>query len=402
MAYGLKRLLEGESRPGVSLRESRARLTAKMYDMIMSGEAPVSAFSVREAWESLVGPIGDTLDMSVSRDRILLSEGRFRESELQTGMFVILAGAVLQRAIIDEFELLKMVGDMLCDPLDSNLPVETLSGTQAIDEPRELEEGEEFPWAGYGEKAVQPPGPKKKGEMIGITAEVITHDQTGKVMDRARDISKVFAYDRERMILNSIADLTGYKRYYPIIDGVPTQTDLYRTSATSNNWYNRNVTQKASNPLTIDPACIDAAMQVFAARTDEKDRRITVIPKVLLCPMAKRTTAVHLKNGTGFATQPSLGSTAMSISGPSQLKEIVGGDFQVVSSAILDGHPSTGTTDWYFGDPKSCFKEHRIWPITVDRSLEGDFRRDIPVVFRAKRKSALIVKTDAYWLKNAA
>ena len=34
--------------------------------------------------------------------------------------------------------------------------------------------------------------------------------------------------------------------------------------------------------------------------------------------------------------------------------------------------------------------------------MEGDFRRDVPVMFRAMRKSNIIIKTDAYWQKNAA
>ncbi len=400
MSFGLKRLVESESRGGLNIHEARCRVAAAMYDRVMDGRAPVSQFSVREAWEALVGPVGETLDMSIGRDRLMMEQyGRVRESALQTGAFVVLAGANIAKAIMEEFDLTPKIGDELVSPYPSDLPVERMAGTQALAEPPEVEEGEEIPDTGFEEKAVQPPGPKKRANIIGITAETIQQDRTSKIMTKAKSIGEKFATERERMIINSVTETGGIMRFYPEINGAPTQTSIFRSTAGSPAlWYNRNVTLVTSNGL-VGQENIDSAMQNFATRTDEKGNEIYVRPTIQLVPLAKRKTALQIKNGTQFKTEPSLGASVTSIAGPSQLNEIVGGDYKILSTPLLDRYSAS---DWFFGDPKRCFFEHIMQRITVDRAMEGDFRRDVPVMFRCKRKSNIIVAGDAWWQKNTA
>jgi len=352
-------------------------------------------FSIREAWEALVGGITETLPQAATKTRA----GFISEAPLSTGAFSIITGNVIARAVMQAYRAVAGVLDQLVTPAPSTMRIERYVGFTAEDADSIVREGEDYPEVGLGEKWVQGPEPDKRGKIISITAEMVVHDQTGHILTRAARLGESMRTARESEGLNNIADSAGYKCYYP----ESAQVDIYRTAAGST-VYTRNITELASNAL-VDWTNVNAAMAILAARKDEKGKLILVQPTVILVPFALAATLARIMTATEVRYDTNnAADTANRVTvsgGQTPLRAIFGGAMPTpLVSPALD---AISTSSWYVGDFRRCFNEQIIWPIQVfqqSADSESGFNRDVVTRFKVRRKSRIHCVDDTWLLRS--
>ena len=356
-------------------------------------------------WESLVGPVGETLQhaRATMQSGFVSAPRHSLQEHVGAAAFSIVTGNVITQAVIKAYEMRESALDQLVTPLSSRFRTEPLVGFQASGSMLDVGEGEEYQDDIMAEKAVQSPEPPKRGRALLITEEAILHDQTGQLLARARMRADQLRKDRELRGIKRIQDSANptppvsmqpnvYKCYYPIINGSPTQTALYRSAAGSTNWYDRTINLLASTALT-DWTSIDAAMAIFASMTDENGDPIVIEPRVVLVPYALWSTiqrilnAIEIWNVTGTATRTTVG--------PNVVKTIAG-SLQPVWSIYLND-----STSWYIGDPQAQFQERIIIPGQVVE-LPPDKRRDMVTGFVIRQKSQVEATDDKSFVKVTA
>lgn len=361
---------------------------------------PAERFSIREAWEALIGPVGDTL--SVGR---ALSRRGFHGSPIvetvQSTAFSVLTGNVIAARVQQEYNATPSVLDRLVTPLPSKMRTERFAGLQALGDIDAVPEGQEYPESGFFDRATEGPEPCKRGTMIGITEETVYFDQTGQILTRARGIGRAAREDREAYGIRAIQDAAGYSAFYPVVAGTPTQTALYRSAAAGAEWYNKTVNLTTTNAL-VDWTDIDAALQTAYAITDEKGNPITFLANVLLVPRALLATALRIVGATQLQFAAGTDTTAAWTANTTVSPNVVALLQQSGGSLIpLTSPYMADTTTWYLGDFQAQFYEQEIFPIqTVE--LPPDQRKDIITGFRVRRKSRVYAADDKFVIKNTA
>jgi hypothetical protein len=362
---------------------------------------PVNAFSLREAWEALIGPCGQTLAIASA-----LGRGGFHRSPVieaaQSTAFSILTGNVIAAAVQQAYDALPSTLDQLVTPVPSKMRTERFAGIQAIGGVKDVPEGQDYPEAGTSDKGTQGPEPSKRGFIFPITEETVFFDQTGQVLVRGRTCGRAMRDDREAAGMYAIQDASGYESYYPIVGGdTPTQTALYRSVAGGTAYYHRTVNVATTNAL-VDWTDVDAALLVAYAMTDEAGDPITWVARQMLVPRALLATALRVVGATQLQAMSGTDQTAPWTANVTVSPNVVallqqsGGAIIPLSSPFM----SCATT-WYVGDFPAQFYEQEIFPIqTVE--LPPDQRRDTITAFRVRRKSRVYATDDKFVIKNTA
>ena len=97
--------------------------------------------------------------------------------------------------MIEGYDSVEKIGDMLTETIPSNNQVETIAGLTAAEGPGEVGEGQEYNDSTFAEKYVTATN-TKYGRIISITEETLYFDKTGQIMSRAMDIGQKAAQYR--------------------------------------------------------------------------------------------------------------------------------------------------------------------------------------------------------------
>lgn len=353
-------------------------------------------FSIRELWEAMVGPVESTLAQAMASSRPGFHSTPLVEAQQSTA-FSIVTGNIIAAQIQQAYDDHPGVLDQLVERYGSSQRTERFAGFQSFGGIETVPEGKPYPETGFFDKGVEGPEPDKRGVAITLTDETVLYDKTGQVLGKARDIGRGMKKDREKHGIHAIEDLSAtYYCFFPLVDGVPTRTALYRAAAAGAEWYNKTVN---SASITLqDWTDIDEAAALFGAMTDEAGEPIYVEGSVLLVPRALVATALRIIGATSLETTPAFTAgthTQYTTVTPNIVQALanVGGMPKPVTSPYM-----SSATTWYFGDPKSQFVEQEIWPVqTVE--LPPDQRKDILTGFRARRKSRVYARADNHFLK---
>lgn len=380
--------------PIKKLVESEGVLPAahKVANLLYSEEGrriDLNEISIRECFETFIGPVSEHFPNN--------RRGGFHVAPLQeatTSMaFSVVTGTVISRAVQAAYDSRPGILDNLVNVVNSSMRTERTAGFQAFSGIDEVPEGQEYPESTFVDRGVEVPEPPKRGAMIEITDETVIFDQTSQILQRATALGTKMQLDREAFGIRTIQDLTSYKGFYPLVTGVPTQTDVFRTVAAGTAWYNKSINTIATNALQ-DWTDIDAAWQYWANTAkiaDENGDPILVNPTVLLVPYALVSTALRIL-GAYENRVVTGGNTTLS---PNVLNQL-GLNLTVLTSPYMND-----TTTWYIGDFKAQYQERVIIPIqTLPIAPNG--RRDIVAAFRVRRKSRVETLDDKFVLKNTA
>lgn len=212
---------------------------------------------------------------------------------------------------------------------------------------------------------------KKYGEQIVLSIEAIEEDQTGTVVQEARDVGMGLAEDEEEIILNTIQDVAGNEAYRP----AGTQTALYVAGAAESETQAPAKNLKASNALA-NWTDVDAALQLLGSKLGKSGKPIGVPSNIsMLVPWALRGTAAYITRNTKD-TRATINADAP------QLLALPDG---ARASAWLD---LQSTSTWYLGDFKRQFVYLKRWALRT-KEIAGSGQasllvRDIDRVYLAQ------------------
>lgn len=312
-------------------------------------------------------------------------------SAVDSTAFSNITGQIVYSTVLQGYQAEGMIGDQLVTTIPTRLSGEKIPGIAEIgDEAEEVNEGEEFPHAGFGEDYIQTPETVKNGLIVPVTKEAIYFDRTNLIVMRARQVGEWLRMRKEKRILDMVIGYTNNYKWKG------TSYDTYQAATP---WIN-----VGSGLELSDWTDIDEALQLFAAMTDpHTGEAIVVMPKVLLCMPYKAMTAKRILSATEI--RHSTGSTIETLSA-----NPVAGSYQILSSALLyarllanvETDSAKAKLYWFLGDPKRAFAYMENWPITVVQApsnSEPEFSRDIVLRFKASERGVPAVMDPRYMLR---
>lgn len=344
-------------------------------------------FSLRALWEALEGPVEETLPHAFDQVGVVgLSEA------VGTGGFPQAVGQLIASEVIEAYNMTDgFIGDELVRTFPSDRRGENIVGFTAAQGPKEVAEGQPYPEASFAEKHV---GTRetKRGRLISVTEELVMEDQTGQVLERARNIGEAARQDRERRIVLGVIDHDSSNEIYQP-DGSAEQ--LYASA-------NNNVDTGTGS--LQDFTDIQSVM-AFHANNVTDDRQaddtagqqpLTWMPRVLLTAVELSATAQSVVNATEVRQQ--IGSNAEHImSNPNA-------NIRPMSSPFIDqatsGDQFDDTSDWFLGDFRKQFRYKEIWPLQTFRAPaqnEKQFERDVVARFKV-REYGDVFAIDERWV----
>lgn len=358
------------------------RFVNAMAELFADRSVNLGDFSIRKLFEACVDDgyelVQNHFDPSGGGGvRLLEATGA-----VNTAMFAATQGQYLYNAILRAYQMPELIGDMLVTVINSKESGEKIPGVSEIgDEVEVVGEGKPYPTAAVAENWIQTPETIKRGLMINLTKEVIFFDKTGQILQRAANIGRTIAINREKRILDvALGISTVYSRNGAAVEAT------YGSDNTT-----------ASNPL-VDWTSVDTADTKFSEITDpDTGEPIVVTANVMVVPIAKSNLARRIINATMTGQTTSSRETRVSSNSLNQ-------NYQVLSNAYVKQRTSSDTT-WFYGNPKEAFVYMQNWPLTVEQEGENGhlaFSNDIVARFKASERGAAGVLERRYMLKATA
>lgn len=260
----------------------------------------------------------------------------------------------------------------------------TTSGTLTA-----IKEGEEYPQIGLSDKNVTFKPTKYAGQ-IPLTVETVMEDQTGTVLDEARNVGREGGAIEEKTILNTIMDLAGFQGYRPA--GVT--TTLYVDGGDESQTQTPTNNIKTSNALE-NWTDIDAARVLLGTKVKENGEPIaTPVNLALLAPIALQGAGGYIVQNTKD-TRANRGANA-----PREVLNLPGGNFY---SPYLDAQ---SVSTWFLGDFKRQFTQVIYWALKaffVQGTTNSEMAlRDIWGAYAASIFFDVIARDFRFVIKNTA
>lgn len=368
--------MNGQSLRDLIKADGPREATRKLVFLLRSDdhkEVTPEKFSLREAWEAYGRPtLKRFAALADFRD-----ESELREEAFTASMFAILTGELIARTVILAYDAPAAIGDQLVTVMPSKRRFERIPGVGAMEMPIEVHEAEEYPELGGLEEKYVTSRALKKGIIIAVTEELVTEDQLGLVLDRARQVGERIRQEREQTIINGVIDAAGAV-YAPL--GVP--QPLYQVP-------NNNIV--FGNAL-VDWRNFDAADNQLGTMQDEIGQPILVDAKISLVPRALKHTNNRIVNTT----------EVRDVAQVQLVRRNAWAAITPLSSPYMD---LQSEVEWYFGDFKRQFVWHEVWPLQVLRAKPGnedEFERDIFARFKARYLGGIAARDHRYVVKNLA
>ena len=330
----------------------------------------------------------------------------FSESNatVTTDAFQIITSALIDSALIEgyEGEANEFIGDKLVTvkKLGSRKGVK-IPGVTALGGPLEVKEGHPYSETGFEEKYVVSEE-VKKGRIISLTEELLREDQTGLVIERARNLGWYIRQDREKTIVEGVTDANASKGQYvyrPMGQG----RELYPADGSLYNYVgagNTTSTDYAAAVDLIDWESVDTIRQYRSSQV--KDDRIDGVPQpiaglnrpnnILLVPDNRYGVAAYTKAAT-TSTHNTRGSAY-----PVNQQQMAGTPISQLVSEVLTS-PFMSKDFWYYGNPRRQFYWTEIYPLQTfsqGRGSEADFERDVSFRFKVRYYGG-ISAVDTFW-----
>lgn len=369
------------------------RLKSVMQDAFNQKLMHHSEFSLRELAEQTVDYGSDWVrSMQPGKGQVLQEAGA-----VNSAAFATITGQVYYNAVLEGYQDEEFVFSKLIPSTNTNiLQGEKVAGLSRIgDEAEIVDESQPYPLVGFGEDWIQTPASVKRGMICAITAEAITADTTGKILDHGKEVGYWLGVNKEKRAIDTIIDentTTGRLNW---------RGTSYATYQSSTPWINIS----ASTAL-VDWTDVEAVKILFSNMTDPWTGEPIVIGRTglkLICTDALEFTALRIRNATeitvvtpGYATTAN--PTETRVANPVQ------GMFDVVSSAQLAARLATDTS-WFLGKPERAFRYMNVWEMSVTQAppnSEADFERDVIFRMRARERGAFSTFNPRYMGKATA
>ena len=277
---------------------------------------------------------------------------------VSSDLFPTITGEIISAKIIESNKLASGIGDQLCTTVPSKMETEKVAGFEAGDfDIDEIPEGSEYNDSTMSEKHVTIKH-VKKGRLISITEEMVYYDKTGQVLDHARKIGEVLAYEREKIIVQGIMD---------------SNTTVYKPSGIATAfWSAGNANVETANPF--GESGVLAALKNMGEQTDEDGNYIFVDNSRLigLFPFDLWVQSAQMVQST------------LTPESAEQAKNVFKGLFIPLTSPWLT---ASNASTWYLGDFKRDFRWSEVWPLqvfTMRQQSDSAFRKDLAAIYKCR------------------
>lgn len=283
-----------------------------------------------------------------------LYESLVQDVELQENLtssaFPNISGQIISKVMIDGYEQFPKDHERLVRTVPSKLKVSRVAGWSAIGSITKVNEKQDYPEITPPDEKTQTINNFKYGGVISLTKEDIFFDQTGELLNRARQIGERAQQKRASLIFNAVIDSASTS-----LSGAA----LYSASAP----YLNLIT---SNPLGTDGW--EAARKNLLDKVDENgepvwvmgDRPIMLIGTALLSTAEKMAKNERGPNGTANLDV-----------------NLARDQFDI----ILNPYGMGVSTDWIYGAFNRQFRWEEVWPFEifqrVGQDTEEGFKADV-------------------------
>lgn len=362
-------------------REDMDQLSEDICVMVENESSEMGTASVRRVFEACVE---DGHQVIQDMDPNYRGMSRYREAAdvVSTALFAHTMGQIIYTQVMKAYNMPELIGDRLVTVMQTNFSGEKIPGVSEMGDQVEIvNEGAPYPRALVGECYIETPETIKRGLIVDITKEAIFFDRTNLILQRASNVGKFIAINREKRILDVVLGIsTIYKR---------------NGAAATATYASDNTT--ASNAL-VDWTSLDTADTKFSGITDpDTGEPIVITANTLIVPPALRNTANRIANATMTGQTTSSRETRVSGNSLNQ-------NFTVESNQYVRQRSGSDTT-WFYGNPKEAFVYMENFPITVITNTENayaSFERDVVAQSKASERGAAGILERLYMLKATA
>lgn len=387
------RYLEARTREG-----RRDEVLEEIVTLRRAGEISNMSLSFRDVFEATVDRGAEAIrEMRDARKRGTSFAMEAGGDAITTANFTTIIGQVVFADKLEAFENPEFIGGELVTEIPATTgQQEMIPGISALgDEAENVGENEEYPVVEYNENYVMLPEILKNGFVMNITEEAIFEDKTGMILENFGKAvnSMALTQEKERLRIALGIDNT-YRR-----NGGPVQ-NTYANTHTQGDGDNLI----ASNPLT-DYTALGVAKNAFNDLIDPDTGEPISLGRSyqVIVPDPLEWQWSMIQSATGYATQPTRGSTAtqMQFANP-----INGGSrtYTALSNPWVSSISGSDTT-WFIGNFKKAFVERVIYQAQVqtqDRNSDLSFARDIVSRVKVRKRTRCAVKDWRYVQKHTA
>ncbi len=368
-----RRLLEAARRDG-----DEGRYFDDLDQALERGEMRPADFSMREVFTNFVEDGHEIVSSWSPRHGGGSTGVQLLENAVNTGAFANITGQIVYTTVIETFNDPVFIAPQLARTNPTEFDGEKIPGVAQIgDEAETIGEGQPYPMAGVGEEWIETPATTKRGFIVPVTKEAIFFDRTSLVLQRARDVSKWLAVNKEKRVIDAALGITSsYRR-----NGAAAVAS-YGDNSGAHDWDNL----AASNALQ-DWTDIENALLLFDDLTDPNTGEpILVHPNTLVVPTALSFTAQRIVGATELREVTNTNTTTISANPLSGQRTggSNGAPFTVLSNQYVKSRTGSATT-WFIGDFMEAFAYMENWPITaVDAPPNSEMEFTHDIVFRSK------------------
>lgn len=297
------------------------------------------------------------------------------EENLTSSAFPNIAGQIISKVMIDGYQEFPKDHERLVRTVPSKLKVSRVVGWNAIGSIGQVTEKQDYPEILPPDEKFQTVNNYKYGGKISLTKEDIFFDQTGELMNRARQIGERAQQKRASLIFNAVIDSGA---------NALSNAALYSASAPYLNL-------STGNPLGTDGW--EAVDKKLTDKVDENGEPIWVFgdrPIMLVGSTLKATALKLQKNEHG----PN-GTANLDVN-------LARDQFDV----IINPYGMGVATDWFYGSPNRQFRWEEVWPFEVftrvGQDTEEGFNADVIQQFKASFFGGCGAADWRYFIKNQA
>jgi hypothetical protein len=330
--------------------------------------------SVRELWKATTG-----------LDNVPAHPREFHEA-VNSGGFDKAVSRAIAPQTLRAYEEQPRIWDRISSTVQQDVETETVVGFDSNIEPSLVLEGGAYPQATMSERYVTGQV-YKYGQMLELTKELISRDQTGRIAGMARDIGIAGARFKEKWVVYAATDqFAGTAKIQN-----PKLQYVYFPSGTGEALYaagNSNV--KTSNALA-DETDIANSRAIHEAFTDANGFPIDSQIRQILVPQALADTLTKILRST---TAPSASNNGVfNVYGP-------GGSYPGIEP--LTSVYMADTTTWFTGDFARQLVIGQEFAPMVEVDRDSGWMNDVTLKLKFSESFSLYHSDQRYVVKNSA
>ena len=323
--------------------------------LLSEGKIDKDRISFKALWEQLV----------VSQDL---------EENLVSSAFPIISGEIISSVIIAAYQGFPKNGDRLVRTVPSRLKTSQIPGWRAIGRIKEVKEREPYDQTVPPDEKNNTIVNRKYGGLIDLTKETLFFDQTGELMNNARELGEEGARFREELIMTAVTNVNG-----DALSG----GDLY--------------TVGNNNLLTANSLGTAGWENAHTSLIDKKDdvtsKPIWVFGEkpIMLVPAGLFPTAWKLENNEY---------------GPQGTANLDRNMAKSMFDIVVNPYLTKASTDWWYGGFNRQFRWEEVWPLEtftrVGQDTTEGFKQDIVQQFKVSLYGGAGAVDDKYVFENNA